>query len=78
MKSKDDKVRVMQNLGKLKGTADYFGKISVTEDYTQSEREQIKKWNDDAKQKSAENQEFVYKVRGDPKNGLRLVRLKKN
>ena len=43
MKMKEDKEKVMKNLGRLRGTIDYFGKISVTEDYTQSEREQLRK-----------------------------------
>ena len=77
MKVKEDKQNVMRNLRKLKGTIDEFGRISVTEDYTQSEREQLRKWSDDAKKKSADDAEFDYKVRGDPKNGLRLLRVSK-
>ena len=77
MKMKEDKQNVMRNLRKLKGTIDEFGRISVTEDYTQSEREQLRKWSDDAKKKSADDAEFDYKVRGDPKNGLRLLRVSK-
>ena len=77
MKTKNDKANVMKNLSKLKGTIEEFGKISVTDDYTQTEREQLKKWNDDAKAKSQNDDQYVYKVRGDPKNGLRLVRLSK-
>ena len=77
MKTKEDKQNVMKNLGKLRGTIEYFGKISVTEDYTQSEREQLRKWSDDAKKKSASDPKFDYKVRGDPKNGLKLLRVTK-
>ena len=77
MKTKEDKQKVMMNLRKLKGTIDEFGKISVTEDYTQSEREQLRKWSTDAKKKSADDPKFDYKVRGDPKNGLRLLRVNK-
>ena len=73
MASKNAKGRVMQNLRKLKGTVEEFGKISVTEDYTQSEIEQLKHWSEEAKRKSAGKEEFIYKVRGDPKNGLRLL-----
>ena len=43
IRMKEDKQNVMKNLGRLRGTIDYFGKISVTEDYTQSEREQLRK-----------------------------------
>ena len=77
MKMKEDKEKVMKNLGRLRGTIDYFGKISVTEDYTQSEREQLRKWSDDAKKKSASDPKFDYKVRGDPKNGLKLLQVVK-
>ena len=76
MKSKDDKYAIMSRLGRLKNTEDDFGKISITEDYTQSEREMIKSWSSKAKEKSAGDKDFIYKVRGDPKNGLKLVRFK--
>ena len=77
MKTKNDKAKVMNNLSKLKGTIDEFGRISVTDDYTQTEREMLKRWNDDAKAKSQNDDRYNYKVRGDPKNGLRFVRLSK-
>ena len=77
MKAKTDKEFVMKNLSKLKGTIEEFGKISVTDDYTQTEREKLKKWNEDAKAKSQSDNQYNYKVRGDPKNGLRLVRQSK-
>ena len=77
MKSKEDKGSVMKNLSKLKGTVDEFGKISITEDYTQTEREKLKQWIEDAKAKSKNDSQYTYKVRGDPKNGLRLIRLSK-
>ena len=75
MKSKADQQSVMSNLRRLKGTEQDFGKISVTEDYTQNEREQIKQWTNKAKEQSANDKEYIYKVRGDPKNGLRLIRV---
>ena len=78
MKSKDDKEAIMSRLGRLKNTEDDFGKISITEDYTQSERELIKSWSSKAKEKSAGDKDFIYKVRGDPKNGLKLVRFKRS
>ena len=63
----------MGNLKRLKGTEDEFGKLSVTDDYTSSERELIKSWVDRAAEKSAGDTEYIYRVRGDPKNGLRLA-----
>ena len=44
MKAKNEKNDVMQNLRKLKGSSELFGKISVTDDFTNNEREQIKRW----------------------------------
>ena len=73
MKSTADKDKVMNNLRKLKGTEKDFGKISVTHDYTSTDREKIKEFTNKAKQKSEEDPTRVYKVRGDPKNGLRIV-----
>ena len=78
MMSKDDKDKAMGNLRVLKGTGDKFGKISVTDDYTNAEREEIKSWVEKAKERSAEDTDKIYKVRGDPKNGLRLIWFKKN
>ena len=37
----------------------------------------LKEWRDKAKRKSEGNEQFIYKVRGDPKNGLRLFRMEK-
>ena len=76
MKSKADQQIVMSRLSRLKNTEEEFGKISITEDYTQTEREMIKSWSKKAEEKSATDETHVYKVRGDPKNGLRLIRVK--
>ena len=78
MKTKVDKQSVMSRLNRLKGTEETFGKISITDDFTQSEREMIKNWSTKAKAKSTADKEYVYKVRGDPKNGMRLVRFKRS
>ena len=68
----------MGNLEELKSTDDRFGKICVTDDYTNAEREEIKLWVQKAKEKSAVDPDKIYKVRGDPKNGLRLIWFNKN
>ena len=73
MKTKQDKERVMANLKKLKDTEEEYGKIRITDDYTNTEREQIRMWVKKAEEKSSADTERVYRVRGDPKNGLRLV-----
>ena len=64
---------VMRNLKRLKNTENKFGKIRVTNDDTSGEREQIKNWVKKAEEKSSGDSNFIYRVRGDPKNGLRLV-----
>ena len=63
----------MKNLGRLKGTERYFGKISVKDDYTTNERDQIRLLTERAKQLSIENPEKEFKVRGNSKNGWRLT-----
>ena len=78
MKSVDDKSKIMSNLRHLKGTEEEFGKLSVKDDYTNHEREEIKAWVQKAKAKSENDPDRVYKVRGDPKNGLRLVSFARN
>ena len=75
MKTKEDQQKVMNNLRKLKGTEGEFGKISVTEDYTQTERKQIEEWVKKAKEQSDNDEKYLYKVRGTPKNGLHLIRV---
>ena len=77
MKTKAEKQKVMSRLNRLKDTEEEFGKISITEDYTQTERDQIKSWCAKAKEQSSQDETFVYKVRGDPKNGLKIIRLMK-
>ena len=78
MKCKEDKIKVLKNLNKLKGTEDELGKISITDDYTETEREEIKHWVMKAKEKTVQDPDKVYKVRGDPKNGMRLIWFVKN
>lgn len=73
MKTKEDKDKVMSNLGRLKNTERYFGKISLKDDYTASEREQIRLLTVEASKKRAEKPERDFRVRGDAKNGWRIV-----
>ena len=73
MKSKEEQNRIMENLHHLKGTERYFGKISIKDDYTISEREEIKLLTERAKEQSTQNPERIYRVRGNSKNGWRIV-----
>ena len=68
MNTKQEKEDILVNLKLLKGTVEEFGKISVTDDYISHESEQIKSWVKIAAEKSEEDSDKVYKVRGDPKN----------
>ena len=79
MENKHEKDKVMSNLRQLKGTEMEFGKISVTEDHTIEERQEIKTWVEKAKAKHQEgdNPETIWRVRGSPKHGLRLVKFTK-
>ena len=59
------------------GTERYFGKLSIKDDYTASEREEIKLLTERAKERSAHNPDRVFKVRGNSKNGWRVVSFQK-
>ena len=59
MKSKEDKMKVMSNLNKLKGTENDFGKISITDEYTNTERDEIRRWVQKAQEKSAQDPENI-------------------
>ena len=70
---------VMSNLRNLKGNDEFTG-ISITDDYTISERQMLKEFANKAKEKNSlepENSNFVWRVRGTPKNGLVIKRFTK-
>jgi hypothetical protein len=75
----DEKTKVMSNLRFLKGKETY-NKVSITEDYTISERKMIKDYVDKAKKQNRElgdDAKSVVVVRGSPKNGLYLKEIMK-
>ena len=55
MRSKEDKLYVMNNLTKLKGTQEHLGKISITDDYTTADREEIRRWLKQCQRKTQKN-----------------------
>ena len=61
----------------LKGKMEYKG-INITPDYTFSERQLIKDFCIEAREKSMEKEKndssYVWRVRGTPKNGMFLKR----
>lgn len=78
MQSEADKIKVMSNLRNLKDVTKYAG-LSITDDYTLAEREMIRNYRQKAKVLNEQNPdaETVVRVRGCPKNGLFLKKLKK-
>ena len=76
MRNMNEKELVMSSLGKLKNAPENLKKISVTEDYTVGEREIIRNKVAEAKQKTETEGEgkYMWRVRGTPKNGLRLMK----
>ena len=76
MKSVEEKEQLMSRLALLRYAKDEFKKISVTEDYTIEEREEIRRWVMMANNKNTnEKTDARWKVRGTPKIGLRLIRI---
>ena len=72
----EDKEIIMKNLRNLKGKQEYQG-ISVRDDFTHDERETIKKYVREARQRSAnelEDSRFVWKVFGSPRNNTIVIR----
>ena len=76
LNSEFDKDRILKSLTSLKDQADFKG-ISITEDYTVAERTMLKEWRDKAKMKNDKEEaesNYIWRVRGTPKNGLMLKR----
>ena len=70
------KQEFMSSLWKLKHGPENFRKISITEDYTQEERREIKRWADEAKERTKHEVGYEWKVRGTPRTKLRLVKMR--
>ena len=77
MSTKAFKEEVMANVRRLKDTPETLGKISVTDGYTATERQQIQDFVKKAREQGEQDTSRVFKVRGDPKNGLRIMSFKK-
>ena len=79
MNSENDKEKVLKNLRHLKGKTLYKS-ISITADYTYSERQLTNDFREKANTKNdleEDKENFIWRVRGTPKNGLFLKRLNK-
>ena len=75
LSNEEERHKMLSNLTNLKGYMSYKG-ISITEDYTLNERKLIKEFSEQAKLKNikeeTDNSNFIWRVRGTPKNGLIL------
>ena len=79
LENEADKDKIMMNLQSLKGKTEYKG-VSITEDYTVTERKLLQDWRDKAKAKNEAEEpdsRYIWRVRGTPKNGLDLKRFLK-
>ena len=69
MNTKEERNMILSNLKNLKGIPEYKA-ISVTENYTITERQMMKDWSDKPKGKNKNESlgsKFVWRVRGSPK-----------
>ena len=74
MNNEEEKNKIMANLRNIKDQVEFKG-LSVTDDYTIAERRMIKEWTDKVKEnndKESPDSNYMWRVRGTPKNGLRL------
>ena len=77
--NENDKIKVLDNLKHLKGKSEFDG-ISIKEDFTISERNLIKEYVQKANEKNLSEPkdcEYVWRVRGSPKNRLFLKKVMK-
>ena len=66
-----EKEIIMKNLKKLKDLTQYMG-VYITEDYTVAERQMVRLWVEEARKRSSNSQNYVWKVKGTPNSGLEL------
>ena len=74
--SHKSKQEFMSSLWKLKNGPDRLQKISVTDDFTQEERRNIRRWVEVARERTKSENGYEWKVRGSPRSGLQLVKMK--
>ena len=77
--NESDKIKILDNLKQLKRKSDFDG-ISIKDDFTISEKNLIKDYVQRANEKNQNepvDSEYVWRVRGSPKNRLFLKKVKK-
>ena len=77
MKTTQEKDEIMSRLVNLKNAEEKYRKISIKDDYTLQERLLVKQWLNKAAEKNQAENTNQWKVRGNPKNGFRLVKITK-
>ena len=75
LSSPEDKAQIMSSLRKLKNADAPLRSISVRDDYTIEERQLIKSMQEEAKRRNEAENVTYWKVRGTPKNGLKVVKI---
>ena len=76
MKTISDKEEFMSKLWMLKHAKMQYKKLSITHDYTQEERMVIKDFVEEAKKRNLSGTKgFKWKVRGTPRQGMRLIKI---
>ena len=75
LNSPEDKEQIMSSLKKLKNAEAPLRRISVRDDYTIEERQLIKSMQEEAKRRNTADNVTHWKVRGTPKNGLKVVKI---
>ena len=71
----EDKNKIMSELNKLKNADPTIRGISVRDDYTLEERKLIRAMSEEAKNRNKAENVNHWKVRGTPKNGLKVVKV---
>ena len=77
MKNIGDKDQVKSRLGNLREAEEIYRRLSVRDDYTTNERDLVRDYVKQAKERNDAENTDAWKVRGTPKNGLRLVKITK-
>ena len=74
-----EKRSLFGNLKALKAVESYQG-VSLSDDYTRAERDMIKAWSNQAKEKNTaepNDSNIIWRVRGNPKSGFMLRKFAK-
>ena len=66
---------LMSRLVNLKNAEDKYRKISIKDDYTFEERELVRQWKKKVDERNKAENASDWRLRGDPKNGLRIVKV---